>query len=327
MLVICPFAHDIAPQTRAFLDQSGLSWTSVNLAGLDTGYAELLGRLWSKPRDFCLVEHDIVPFFGALKELHDCPELWCAYSYELGAGLHAGLGCTRFRAELIARVPDAIEATWKIADEVHPAGHWCSLDDRLTQVLTERDVKRHIHQSTVAHLNPFPTHGCVFMRLNLGCGEFYADGWVNVDFQSPHRKDVEVDIRQELPFETKSIAGAYLGHVLEHLTLDEALVVLCRLRPLMISHAEVMVVGPDVQIAREMLRAGEIDLDQYHLIREGGHRWPGDDHLWLCDAEQVADLLKRAGFLSVESIDIANVSNRWPVVSRIGWQCAVKARA
>lgn len=56
-------------------------------------------------------------------------------------------------------------------------------------------------------------------RVNLGCGQFYKEGYVNVDFD-PKAK---VDIKHNLdlfpyPFEDNSVDELTADHVLEHLT-------------------------------------------------------------------------------------------------------------
>ncbi len=159
MKVICPNTH-IAPETRAALDHCGYPWESADVSGSDTAYTQLLQKLWRDGDTFALVEHDIVPWRGALAELAACPRDWCAFQYPFGGGMIAGLGCTRFRAALLAAHPAAVDDTLTEATEIHPTGFWCNLDDRLTRALTRRGAARHEHTPAVGHLFPYPTHGC-----------------------------------------------------------------------------------------------------------------------------------------------------------------------
>src|SRR5512138_1213696 len=100
----------------------------------------------------------------------------------------------------------------------------------------------------------------VRMKLNLGCGDRYAEGWHNVDFAgSPHRKDEEVDLRTNL-LPWTGVELAYAGHLLEHLFVDEVLVLLSSLRGTMADRGELMVVGPDVIVAQGMATAGTLDV-------------------------------------------------------------------
>jgi predicted SAM-dependent methyltransferase len=53
------------------------------------------------------------------------------------------------------------------------------------------------------------------MKINLGCGGNYLDGWLN--------HDADVDITRRLPFDGGSAQFMFAEHVVEHVTYDEAL--------------------------------------------------------------------------------------------------------
>jgi hypothetical protein len=163
-------------------------------------------------------------------------------------------------------------------------------------------------------------------RLNLGCGDRYAEGWWNVDFAgSPHRKDEEIDLRTNaLPW--TDVEQAYAGHLLEHLYVDEVLVLLETLRGCMAPDGELMVVGPDLILAQGMAAAGTLDVT-IDSLTNGGHRWHGDEHRWHCNEIAVARLLRVTGWTRIERLGIARVPEFWPVADRgPQWQCAVSAR-
>jgi hypothetical protein len=159
MLVYCPHA-EILPETRAALDASGYAWEARDVAVSDGAYTELLASLWAAREAFAIVEHDVIPHPEALAELEACPEPFCAFEYPYQGRMHAGLGCARFAASLLAAVPDAVEQTLAESTEAHPAGHWCQLDDRLSRVLTRHGYAKHVHSPAVGHLRPWPSHGC-----------------------------------------------------------------------------------------------------------------------------------------------------------------------
>jgi hypothetical protein len=167
------------------------------------------------------------------------------------------------------------------------------------------------------------------LRLNLGCGEQYADGWINVDHAgSPHRRDQTVDLTGELPWPEESIERIYAGHLLEHLTLDECHELLTKLYACMKPRGVLMVVGPDVNIAARLEAEGhvlEVPLDQ---LRFGAGRWAGDVHLWECTHAQLVNLVADAGWNNVQALNIEDVHGLWPVAFRgPRWQVAVYAEA
>lgn len=164
------------------------------------------------------------------------------------------------------------------------------------------------------------------MQVNLGCGDQYADGWVNVDHGSPHRKDQDVDLTGPLPWPSSSIRRAYAGHVLEHLTKSQCVDLLERLHECMMPLGKLMVVGPDVQIAQRMAEAGTLDVTMDSL-RFGAGRWSGDVHRWECTTAGIVALLFTTGWRDVCPMSINDVPSEWPVAYRgPQWQCAVSAR-
>lgn len=166
------------------------------------------------------------------------------------------------------------------------------------------------------------------MRLNLGCGDRYAEGgWWNVDLPScPYRVDEVVDLRGPLPWPAGSVEYAYAGHLLEHLTLPECAVLAARLLTCMAAGGRLMVVGPDVAYARQMAEAGSLDVTMESLVH-GGHRWVGDEHQWECGPDAVAKLLTDVGWADVAKATIGDVDAMWPVADRRPvWQFAVSAR-
>lgn len=164
------------------------------------------------------------------------------------------------------------------------------------------------------------------MRVNLGCGDQYAAGWTNIDFGSPHRKDEEVDLTGDLPWKSDSITHVYAGHVLEHLARGQCRLLLYRLRRCVVMSGEIMVIGPDVDIAQRMADAGTLDVTMDSL-RFGAGRWSGDVHQWECTSAEIAKLLDEAGWGDIKEMKINDVPEVWPVAYRgPQWQCAVSAR-
>lgn len=171
------------------------------------------------------------------------------------------------------------------------------------------------------------------MNINLGCGDRYVDGWVNVDLPDmPHRVDQRVDITSELPWRENSIDCVYAGHVLEHLHKDDAYQLVARLLPLMKPYGAIMLVGPDVEVAAQLFNNVPNAPDQFGVtldaLRYGAGRWCGDVHLWECTVHVLEDMLNRAGWDSVTPMNMDEVAVNWPVADpRPKWQCAVGAIA
>ena len=167
-------------------------------------------------------------------------------------------------------------------------------------------------------------------RVNLGCGDRFVEKWWNVDVATmPFAKDEVVDLRGELPWPDGSIAQAYAGHVLEHLYPSEAQTLCYRLHRKMAYGGELVVVGPDCDIAEELIPPGANDEfgATIESLVHGGHRWPGDEHKWRSTVGETIYLLNCAGWHNVKGITLDEaVAEGWPVADpRPKWQFALKA--
>lgn len=161
------------------------------------------------------------------------------------------------------------------------------------------------------------------MKLNVGCGEFRQDGWVNIDVV--RNGAVQPDIIAgacALPYFGETFDRVYLGHVLEHLTKDDAVRALREARRVLVPGGQLCVVGPDIDRA---LRFFPHDDQLHREIRTGAGRWPGDAHLWDSTGDETAQLAIRSGWAHVEPCSIQRVPSGWPVVSRVDWQFALLA--
>lgn len=140
---------------------SGLPSQLVEMRGQDD-YHNLIADLWHDGETFLTVEQDIVPAAGALEEMANCPEPWCAFAYEYPPfGHYAGMGCAKFSADLIKRFPDALSATGTWVDEKHPAKHWCRVDGWLKKYLMDHGQRQHIHGLVTHHHKGRPAHNCI----------------------------------------------------------------------------------------------------------------------------------------------------------------------
>lgn len=127
-----------------------------DVSGSDTAYLEVLALHWAGGEDFVLVEHDVVPHLTALLELGLCSCAYCCFPYAWTTCVGPALGCTRFRAELLESVPDAVEQVARIPTAYGPPGHWRQLDVHLMRnVLRDtHGLQPHVHTPAVTHLNP-----------------------------------------------------------------------------------------------------------------------------------------------------------------------------
>lgn len=143
--VIVPYTK-LHPVTRSVLDSYDLPRLEyVSCGSSDQAYRQLLQTIWEQGETVVLVEHDVVPWPGAIEELAGCSGLWCACTYRIngGIGIFHGLGCTKISGALMQQLPNL----W---DE---PGEWSVLDQRLWFAAREIRQEPHGHRPPVIHLS------------------------------------------------------------------------------------------------------------------------------------------------------------------------------
>jgi SAM-dependent methyltransferase len=162
-----------------------------------------------------------------------------------------------------------------------------------------------------------PAPASTGLRLNLGCGAFPLEGWQNID-ALPGCTDVAhtYDVRQGLRELDGTVDEVYCGHLLEHLTPEEAQALLAECARVLRPGGRLGVVVPDTRA-----------IMQAYLSRRGvrcempqGVFWNLDalddvcaiflfstyqdsPHRWAYDQVTLGLVLLRAGFLLTGPID------------------------
>lgn len=162
------------------------------------------------------------------------------------------------------------------------------------------------------------------MKVNLGCGKAYLDGWVNVDADRSVRADVHEDALSFVRGRAEEIDELYMGHVLEHMTPDAASALLAVVASSLPAGATVSAVVPDVPAIFRAYDQGQVTNWDLNVLYVYSYYQPSH-HLWCYDVEALAELFRASGFAEVTPIDPLT----WPPVywktgpwSR--WQCGVR---
>jgi predicted SAM-dependent methyltransferase len=110
--------------------------------------------------------------------------------------------------------------------------------------------------------------------LNIGCGNKTHPAWVNADFKPKNRDIINVDIRNELPFDDCSFQVVYHSQVLEHLSKEEGTLFIRECFRILKPGGVLRVVVPDLEnIVREYLRLLEINRKENTPISQENYNW------------------------------------------------------
>ena len=137
----------------------------VDVSAHKDAYWEALRDIWDRGETFAIIEHDVICPPGIAELFDACECWWATHSYlqicheECREAWANQLGCTRFRAELIAACPDALSSipegrrNWhNLCDEI--AGNKIGGVDQPTLrpgSLRAANFSHHWHEPHVSH--------------------------------------------------------------------------------------------------------------------------------------------------------------------------------
>ncbi|MBK7953705.1 MAG: methyltransferase domain-containing protein [Candidatus Accumulibacter sp.] len=139
------------------------------------------------------------------------------------------------------------------------------------------------------------------MKIHLGCGSNYLDGWVNLDLDSPVA-DTHADLRNPLPYPDASVDFIFNEHFLEHLSREQGVVFLRECRRVLKPGGVFRVSTPDLRWLVAQYVSGKLDEwadvgwmadTPCRLLNEGMRLW---GHEFLYDLPELIQTLRGAGF-------------------------------
>ena len=153
------------------------------------------------------------------------------------------------------------------------------------------------------------------VRLNVGCGTDYKEGWINVDNNSDNnieKLDLNWDLRNPLPFPDGSVDFIFNEHFMEHLTPEEGVQANRDFMRVLKEGGVLRIAMPDLE---EVIAVYQNKNWRKHTVLENhglgfvktraelmnmGFRWWG--HMWLYDWEEMQRRLKEAGCVNIKRV-------------------------
>lgn len=139
--------------------------------------------------------------------------------------------------------------------------------------------------------------------LNLGCGDKYINGFINVDGNIFREKDMWLDLRSGLPFPNESVDAIYSCHVFEHFYMDELKTILRECFRVLKYHGGIRVLVPSLEQAIAAYVAERKDWfpdfpSSYNSIggRFFNYLFCDSQHRLAFDWSFLSELLHEAGF-------------------------------
>lgn len=154
----------LAEATEVFLHTyrcvpDGMNVVRINVAGNVWGYVDYLDKAWALGDSFINMEHDIVPWPGAIQSLLHCRNEWCFFGYlpdldfiSSGASV---FGLTKFESSFIARCPDVWQCWRDECIQTKREKPWLGVDVHMGRYAREHGLwPPHQHFPSVLNANP-----------------------------------------------------------------------------------------------------------------------------------------------------------------------------
>lgn len=144
-------------------------------------------------------------------------------------------------------------------------------------------------------------------KLHLGCGRYYLDDYINIDFKSDDNvhPDVVADIRC-LPFKDNSIKEISAYHVFEHIPRQESMDVLEEWKRVLSQDGKLEIECPDFERNCIDFLKSKDDVDKMLInmafIFGGDSAAPEDAHRWGYSAGVMRRMLEDIGFISIRKL-------------------------
>jgi predicted SAM-dependent methyltransferase len=151
------------------------------------------------------------------------------------------------------------------------------------------------------------------LRLNLGSGPDYREGFVNIDADPTVRADLHASVTDHAAL-TKAIAGRpveliYMKHVLEHLPMAAVVPHLAWCYAILMAGGALVIDGPDLRAMCRHLAAKATWTWEDVAMIYGGQTTPWDHHNAGWGHDFLERLLRDAGFREVATrrVDLCSV--------------------
>lgn len=162
------------------------------------------------------------------------------------------------------------------------------------------------------------------IKLHIGCGKNYFEGWINIDNNSDFnisKLDLNWDLRNGIPFKDNTVDYIYNEHFLEHLDPQEGLLALKEFKRVLKSGGVLRIAMPDLKeminlynnenwfedtregLAKSGLSFIKTKAEFLNInFREWGHKW-------LYDWEELERRLAEAGFSLIIKCSLRDSNN------------------
>lgn len=140
------------------------------------------------------------------------------------------------------------------------------------------------------------------LKLNLGCGEYILDGFVNIDLYSEYA-DIKADVSDLSQYPDNFVDEIFACHVIEHFDFHEGFKVLNEWKRILKPGGKITIEAPDfLGLCHRFIANNEEGRINLYPHIFGGFL-PGHAHKFMYTPVQMKWTLEQCGFCSIKQID------------------------
>ena len=132
------------------------------------------------------------------------------------------------------------------------------------------------------------------LKLHLGCGDYWFEGYVNIDIEVYGGTDMCWNLLERLPFQDKTVEIIESYEVIEHVDQDEAKNMIDDWYRLLIDGGKVRISTPDMDALVSQYEANKEKTIEFMFGFTGYQK-----HKWIYTAETLKKLFEDKGFKQV----------------------------
>lgn len=153
------------------------------------------------------------------------------------------------------------------------------------------------------------------MKLHVGSGPHYAEGWTNLDLNTLPEWDKAnggkgnpdiIGSVFDIPLADDSVDKLYCGHLLEHLSIFKAPAAVREMRRVLKPTGEICIVGPCMDKARATKQPQWL-LDEIPRGWDAEGSPDGFPHLWTATTELTRLVLVEGGLSNIREVSITEI--------------------
>jgi predicted SAM-dependent methyltransferase len=155
----------------------------------------------------------------------------------------------------------------------------------------------------------------VAKKLHIGCQDHPIEGWLNVDLEPKHKEVAFMDATRKFPFEDNSFDFIFSEHMIEHISGEEGLFMICECYRTLKPGGALRISTPDLNFLIELFQHDKTNVQKEYIEFAKKFLPPSDfyteamiinnffrawGHQFIYDEKTMKFFFEKAGFKNIQ---------------------------